>query len=172
MYNMVNIYKITDINGLCYVGSTRSDIRHRLANHTYSKNNNNGYCSSHKLDLENCEIEVLEVCKPEIRYEREKYYINTIDCVNERKMNFDRKEYIRKYLKHYRENNKEKIKEKIKEYHEKNNDEIKVIQRQYREQNKDKLNKYKRELRSYKNSWGGDIRFHNNLLEIDVNLFQ
>jgi hypothetical protein len=160
MYNMVNIYKITDINGLCYVGSTRQNIRHRLSNHTYKKKKNIRYCSSHKLDLDNCEIEVLETCNPEIRYEREKHYINTIDCVNQIKYNFDEKEY----QKEYREQNKEKIKE----YQENNKEKLK----QYRENNKEKIKEYQKELNSYKNSWGGYIRYNNNLLKIDVNLFQ
>ena len=89
MYKMVNIYKITDINGLCYVGSTTQTIKRRLANHRYHKNNkckSKRPCSSCQLDLDNCEIEVLETCKPEIRYEREKYYIQNTDCVNIIKM--------------------------------------------------------------------------------------
>lgn len=85
MYPMVNIYKITDVNGLCYVGGTRQPITHRLSSHTYEKRKRRRKCSSYELDLDNCEIEVLEVCKPECRKERIKFYINTIDCVNEKK---------------------------------------------------------------------------------------
>jgi len=109
---MVNIYCITDCNGLKYVGSTRQNIRHRLSNHTYHKKKNIRYCSSHKLDLDNCEIEVLETCNPEIRYEREKHYINTIDCVNEIKFTFDYKSYHKKW----ELDNKEKRKEQKKIY--------------------------------------------------------
>jgi hypothetical protein len=175
MYNMVNIYKITDINGLCYVGSTRQNIRHRLSNHTYRKKKGDNCCSSHKLDLDNCEIEVLETCNPEIRYEREKYYINTIDCVNTYNYTFDEKECRKQYAK----DNKEKLKNyhkkwynenkyKIKEYQENNKEKLK----QYREKNKEYQKEYQKELKAYKNSWGGNIRYNNNLLKIDVNLFQ
>lgn len=65
---MINIYKITDCNGLCYVGSTKSDIRRRLASHCYEKKKGNR--SLLKLDLDNCEIEVLEVC--DAKYKKEK----------------------------------------------------------------------------------------------------
>jgi hypothetical protein len=80
--------------------------------------------------------------------------------VNQIKYNFDEKEY----QKEYREQNKEKIKE----YQENNKEKLK----QYRENNKEKIKQYQKELNSYKNSWGGYIRYNNNLLKIDVNLFQ
>tara|TARA_S200002703_G_scaffold32414_1_gene28273 strand:+ start:79 stop:321 length:243 start_codon:yes stop_codon:yes gene_type:complete len=79
MYSKVNIYCITDCNGLKYVGSTRSDIRHRLANHTYEKKKGRRKCESHKLDLENCEIEVLEVCEPKDSKLRLKYWTDTMN---------------------------------------------------------------------------------------------
>ena len=41
----------------------------------------------------------------------------------------------------------------------------------YREKNKDKINKRKMRDYYYQSSWGGNIRYNNNLLKIDVNLF-
>ena len=139
---MISIYKITDCNGLCYVGSTKQTVKRRLSKHCYEKRHSTRYCSSSKLDLENSEIEVLETCNPEIRYEREKHYINTIDCVNVNNYTYDEKKSKNKYQKKYYEKNKDKIKE------------------------------YKKEINSYEKSWGGDKRTYNNLLMIDVNLFQ
>jgi hypothetical protein len=166
---MVNIYCITDCNGLKYVGSTRQTILKRLSNHRNHKNNNYRYCSSFKLDLDNCEIEVLEECEPEIRYEREKYYINTIDCVNEIKFTFDMKEYKKKYNKQYNEKNREKKNKNAviyqKQFYVKNKDKIKQYQKQYREKNKEKRKEYDKLYREYKISWG-------DMLKIDVNLFQ
>ena len=82
MYKMVNIYCITDCNGLKYVGSTRQTVKKRLSNHTYEKKKGKNNCSSHKLDLDNCEIEVLEECEGNNRTIREQYWIQNTDCVN------------------------------------------------------------------------------------------
>lgn len=49
------------------------------------------------------------------------------------------------------------IKEKHKQYNKK-----------YRDNNKEKI----KQTKQYKNSWGGDQRYNNNLLQIDINLFQ
>ncbi len=111
---MVSIYLIEDINDLRYVGSTTQKLNERLSRHKYSKNNGN-YCSSSKLNLDNCIITQLEQCNPEQRKEREKYYINEIDCVNKYKLNGrdkeKNKEYKKDYMKKWHENNKETIKE-------------------------------------------------------------
>ena len=133
---MVNIYKITDCNRLCYIGSTKQTVEQRLTDHRYHKNNKcktKRPCSSCQLDLENCQIEVLETCDNEIRYEREGYWIQNTECVNIVKM--------------YRD-----YKKRRDEWYQENKDIKKV-------------------MRDYQKSFGGDKRFYNNLLEIDVNLF-
>ena len=146
------IYCIEDINGLKYVGSTIQSLQKRLFCHKSNKKTGR-YCSSSQLDLDNCEIKLLETCDISHRFEREKYWIEKTHCVNTRKPNFDRKEYMKEYEKEYREKHKEKIKK-------------------YREENREKLRKQNKEYRDYRISWGGDIRYHNNnLLKIDVNLF-
>ncbi len=76
MYSKVNIYKITDCNGLIYIGSTRSTVIERLCNHRYEKRKGRRHCSSHKLDLDNCEIEVIEECDPKDKKEKLKYWMN------------------------------------------------------------------------------------------------
>ena len=169
---MVNIYKITDCNGRIYIGSTKSTVAARLCNHLYEKRKARTYYSSHKLDLENCEIEVIEECEPEIRYEREKYHIQNTECVNIVKFNcMDKKEYYKQwrennkehkmlYTKEWRKNNKETVKA-YREIHKKQQ---KQYHKQYTEKNKDKINVYQKQLREYKRSWG-------DMLKIDVDLF-
>ncbi len=143
---MASIYLIEDINDLKYVGSTTRKLNERLGGHRYAKKTRNSYCSSSKLNLYNCIIIELEHCNLEDRTEREKYYINEIDCVNERKLNFD-KDKINEYLKARREKNKDIANEKQREYRKKNKEKLNKKQREYREKNKDKINQRDREYR-------------------------
>ena len=127
---MVCIYLIEDINDLKYVGSTKSKLNVRLSQHKYHKKIQH-HCSSNKLNLYNSIITELEKCNEENRKEREQYWINKIDCVNQLKLNFD----LKQYHKEYREKNKEEIKEYKKEYnkehYEKNKEEIKIKNKEY-----------------------------------------
>jgi len=80
---MVSVYKITDCNGLNYIGSTKQILSSRMSGHRYAKRNPNRHiCSSSKLDLDNCEIILLEECSIENRNEREQYWIDKTECVN------------------------------------------------------------------------------------------
>ena len=145
---MVKIYCIEDCNNLKYVGSTNKTLSQRLSRHKCEKKN----CSSKKLDLDNCKIYVLEETDEEHRIEREKYWIHKIDCVNKIRYDFDNKQYQKEYHK---------------EYHKKNRDKNK----KYREKNRDKKSKYDISRRQYRKSFGGDERYHNNLLLIDLSIF-
>jgi len=147
---MPYIYCIEDINDLKYVGLTTRKINIRLIEHRYDKKTNKKKCSSKLLDLNNCEIIVLEECEESNKKEREKYWINKIDCVNKYDLTFDVKEYDRK------RNQTEKRRERRREYHHEN----KIIR-----------NKKRRDRFHYVNSWGGDPRRNNNLLKIDISLF-
>ena len=91
---MATIYCIEDINDLKYVGSTNQKLNDRLYGHRSAKKKNDSITSS-KLNLYNCIIYPLETCSESDRFEREKYWINKIDCVNERKLNWaeNRSEY-------------------------------------------------------------------------------
>ena len=124
------IYCIEDCNGLKYVGSTTQKyLSDRLSQHRYYKKNQDKHrYSSCKLDLHNCKIYKLEECDISHRKERERYWINNTDSVNELKLNFDIND-------------------------------------------KGKKRDYDKKLLLYKKSWGGDQRWENNLLKIDVNLF-
>ena len=86
---------------------------------------------------------------------QEKTFIGDLP-LKEREIAYKKKH--NQYNKKYRDNNKEKIKE----YH-----------KEYKKNNKEKSNEYQRNLYHYKNSWGGNPRYNNNnLLQIDINLFQ
>jgi len=78
---MIKIYCIEDINGLKYIGSTKETLRRRFKRHTYRKNDTMR-SSSHKLDLDNSRIYLLEECEENKRDEREQYHIRNNDCVN------------------------------------------------------------------------------------------
>jgi len=147
----VNIYCIEDINNLKYIGSTKQKLKYRLSNHKYNKN-----CSSKKLDLDNCKIYQLEECNQSNRKEREQYWINNTKCVNKYNTIFDRKEYI----KQYDEINKESKKQYQKQYH-----------KQHYKENKEYRKERMKQYDYYQKTWGGDKRWNNNLLCIDINLF-
>jgi len=139
---MISIYCIEDINGLKYVGSTNQTLIRRFVQHKADKKMNRN-CSSKLLDLDNCKIYELEECDESNRKEREQYWINNTDCVNQRNRIFD---------KQYQEH--------IKEY-----------QKQYNIKNKERKKQYNIKIYHYQNSWGGEKRTHNNLLKIDLSLF-
>ena len=116
---MITIYCIEDINDLKYVGSTKQNIEVRLTRHRYAKLTNKN-CSSKNLNLENCIIYSLETCDETKRLERERYWINQMDCVNQIKLICDKKIDQRTYY----EKNKEKIRKRKLEYYHKNKDKI------------------------------------------------
>ena len=137
------IYCITDIDGLNYIGSTIQKYVSQRINHHRWRKKNNGNCSSNKLNLDNCFVNILEECDKNIRKEREQYWIDNTNCVNKLNALFDKKQ---DYIK-----NKDKRKEWMK-----NNFDMK---------------KYSSNRQEYYKSWGGDKRWNNNLLAINVNLF-
>ena len=133
---MEQIYLIEDINGLKYVGRTKKTLNQRLSDHKYDKKRKN--CSSAKLDLDKCTITCIDIAdSPEEAHELEWFYINSIDCVNHRKYNFDKKESEKKKY----QKNKDKIKQKQKEWREKN----KEYDKQYYQKNRDEINRKRRE---------------------------
>ena len=113
---MVTIYCIEDCNSLKYVGSTKQKLNRRLSRHKSDKKRNH-WCSSSKLDLDNCKIYSLESCNESNRSERERYWINHIDCVNEYKLNSMTTEYTKQYYKQWCDNNKDQKKKFNKEYY-------------------------------------------------------
>ena len=104
---MEQIYLLEDINGLKYVGRTKQQLYRRIIGHKNDKKRGH-YCSSSKLDLEKCKKTVIDIADSEKEArELEEFYINSIDCVNEAKLNawqFGQKQYD----KDYHQKNKEK----------------------------------------------------------------
>ena len=107
---MYTIYCIEDINDLKYVGSTKQTLKRRLSKHISDKRKKRLYSSS-KLDLDNCKIYSLESCNESNKKERESYWINEFDTVNEHKLNFDTTDY----QKFWNKNNKQRREEYHKE---------------------------------------------------------
>lgn len=112
------IYCIEDINDIKYIGSTSRNLQTRLTEHRY-KQRHNLDCSSKKLNLYNCIIYELEICNDSDRMEREKYWINKIDCVNTIKYtgknhNENQNRYYHKYIEKRRAYNRKYYHEKRK----------------------------------------------------------
>tara|TARA_R110001599_G_scaffold131244_2_gene307146 strand:+ start:47 stop:493 length:447 start_codon:yes stop_codon:yes gene_type:complete len=145
----IKIYLITDIDGLKYVGSTKKSLNYRLRKHKNQKYSINIKCSSSKLNLNDCEITLLEVCNIHNRSERESYWICNTDCVNIYKLNYvGTSEQNRRKSYNYRKNHLEEVKQR---------DRSRAFQKS-----------------QYQRSWGDVIdsrRWCHNMLMIDVNLF-
>jgi len=135
------IYCIEDWHNLKYVGSTINTLKQRLIEHRSAKKTQKAKYSSKELDLDNCEIKLLEECPIERRSQVEQYWIDRIDCVNKLNAYTDPKIYHREY----QLLNKEKFHLYNKEY------------------------SHKRYL--YKKSWGGNPQYFNNLLLISPDIF-
>ena len=125
---MVTIYCIEDCNSLKYVGSTKFGLDKRLIRHKYAKRTSKD-CSSYKLDLDNCKIYSLETCNESNRTEREKYWINKIECVNINKLDGGNKLKHKEYKKQWHQNNKERMNKKCKLNWNKYKDETNLFRR-------------------------------------------
>ena len=153
-YQKSKVYKIvSNSTDLVYVGSTTQPLYNRIAGHRrqYKKYQNgaDNYVTSYEmLKYGDCEIVLLEDCpcdRKEQLYARERYFIETLACVNKvipgRKQAEYReanKEKIIERGKQYYEVNKEKIIERGKQYYEVNKEKIIERGKQYREANKEK----------------------------------
>ena len=141
---MVKIYCITDCNGLNYVGRTIKTLEQRLSVHR-SKAKTLKDCSSFQLNLNDCSIHVLEECNEDEMNEKEKYWINHIECVN-----------------HIKFNGTDKQKKKITD---------KKASRVSYIKNREKKLKYTQNRYNFLKTWGGHPYKDNNLFRIDVDLF-
>lgn len=86
---MIKIYKIWSKKGdKIYVGSTSKQyLCSRKADHisSYRRNKGQQCCSKILFDeygVENCIFEVIEECEKDKRYDREKYWIETLNSIN------------------------------------------------------------------------------------------
>ena len=150
-YDNGKIYKLIDnTNGNIYIGSTIQKLSKRKSEHKADAKSKN--CKSKSI-IENGDYDIILIenypCKSkEELLMRERYYIDNTDCINQVRSHIskdERKKYLNKYNKNYKTVNKDQIKEYQLDYDKKR--------------------------RVYQISWGGDSRYHNNLLKINVNLF-
>ena len=143
------IYKITSPHtDKIYIGSTICSLHQRLYIHRYNhKHKVDKTTSSKILEYGDASIQLIETYKCKNKRElriREQYHIDNNDCVNIK--NAYRSKEDRNMIK-------------------------KINAREYNRKNRQRINTYMMEHHYYKNSWGGDIRFNNNLLRIDPTLF-
>lgn len=153
-YENGKIYKLV-IGDLTYIGSTVQSLAKRKGGH---KGNFNmwleGRCnfvSSFKLfELGNPDIILIENCPCENKEElhrRERYYIESIECVNKvipTRTGDEYREANRKKYSEYYENNKDKLKEQSKVYYENNKETIIKKHKLWKESNKDKVKKQRK----------------------------
>ena len=111
-----------------------------------------------KLDKDNWSYKIIQRCKSQKELdEREAYWIENIECVNKHIGNKYKHKSKKEYDRDYNIKNKEKRKE---QYRRKATPEyIKATNHRRRVRNQ------------FKCSWGGDARFNNNLLLIELDLF-
>ena len=166
-YSKGKIYKImvsTEEEYLPYVGSTTKQyLSQRMEKHRSSykrwKNSGKGFVSAftlfEKFGIENCYIELIELCpcscSDELR-KKERELFDKLECCNKNKPYASKeelkeyektrikdKEQISKIKKKYYEQNKDKINEKGKEYYEANKEVIIEKSKEYHEQNREQI---------------------------------
>ncbi len=156
-YNKGKIYKIEPIcdheENEIYIGSTTKDkLCQRMATHRVHykqwKEGKRNKTMSHELfdkyGVENCSIVLIENVNANNKDEllaREKYYINSLKCVNKyvpRQTSHEyyekNKEIIIENSKQYYELNKEKVKENVKKYSQDNKEKISERNKQYKQE--------------------------------------
>ena len=143
-YENAKIYRIVDnTNGNQYIGSTCKTLSARLSKHKTDYKNHligkQAYITSYKI-LENNNfdivlIENIENCKSkEELHKRERFYIDSMVCVNKviptrthKEYKEDHKDFYKDYNKQYKVEHKEIIQGQWKEYYE--NNKTKLIDR-------------------------------------------
>ncbi len=126
-YQNGKIYKLINIEGtLTYIGSTTQSLAKRKANHHSNykrwKKGKSNYVTSYKIfddDEEGCKIILLEMfpCNTKAELQKqERFYIETIECINKVRPTRTIKEYygenknkLQQYQKEYRDENKDII---------------------------------------------------------------
>ena len=155
------VYKIVGIDPetkeeLVYIGSTTRPLKARISRHKDGckrwLNGKSSYTTSFSivsLGEGNYTYEVIE----EVEFEdidelfyRERYYIQTIKCVNkciplrtQKEYREEHKEEMSEYFRHYRQEHKEELAEKSKQYREDNKERISENKKQYRKSHKKEI---------------------------------
>lgn len=132
-YSKGLIYRIVcNETGEQYIGSTTQTLTKRLSQH--KKDISRNPCSSTQIiNRGNYAIVLIEECPCENKNQlerRERYFIETIECVNMKKP-AQTKEELREHKREYREINNEQILENKKIYRENNKEQIRDYRREY-----------------------------------------
>lgn len=116
---MAIIYKITSPSGKTYIGNTKTSLSMRRAVHKYTYNRKILTTTASLLFDESgfdaCSWEILEECLEEVRFVRERYWIEHTECVNTMicgKTDTELKEHELQQKKEYYKKNCEIIKAK------------------------------------------------------------
>ena len=167
-YNKGKIYKIVDnTNGNIYIGSTIQTLSERLGGHKTNLN-----CSSRDI-IANGGYDIILIenypCNSKKELEtRERYFIENNICINKLIPRRTKKEY--EQTEQYKIWRKENYKKNMTE--EKRKKENERLNKLYQEKRKDYHALYFKKQYLYRKSWGGNGRGDNNLLMIDIDLFQ
>ena len=148
------IYKVVcNISNLTYVGSTfTAKLSVRLAHHRghykYFLKGKGNYITSFKIiERGDYNIHLIETVQVDTIYElrlKERYYVETLECVNKVRpalFEDEKDEYFKKYY----EDNKEEFKIKFKKYYEEHKEEKRVYYQKYWEVNKEKIAEKRKE---------------------------
>ena len=142
MSNIGHIYKLTcSETGKLYIGSTIQTLKKRLCKHLH---NSNGCVSRDFINPKIQLIETIEYTDYEKLLWRERFHVETTDCVNQ-VIPIRTKEERKQYLKEYHEEHKQELNESSKKYNEEHKQERKEYDKKYKQENKEKIKKYREE---------------------------
>lgn len=185
-YSKSQIYEIS-YDGYYYIGSTTQTLNNRFSEH---KSRYKRWKSGKEKFKPYKACEILEKC-----FDCHRHTIEFYPCKNKKELEAKERQYIEKYKKLYGEKclnkkitnatkedkrknqrifyhkNIDKMKLKCKKYRENNKETETIRYKKYREKNKIKISQNSKRLRIYQNSWCGDKRFNNNLLEINPTIY-
>jgi hypothetical protein len=150
------------VTGKRYIGSTKKTLIHRLKKHCECfkswKSGKGSYVTAYEvLESNEYEIILLKEVIVESKKELEKierYYIETLECVNRIIPTRSRTEWyeqnkdkLKKYYASYCEQHKEELREKKRRYHKENKGKISNRHAQYHQENKDRINEKAKKYR-------------------------
>jgi len=131
---------VCNITGEKYYGSSTTTLEARMNCH---KCKNNNHCVSKQI-IDRGDYDIYQLGEYETELEakmKEKWYINNKTCINKNNVlvtDEEKKEYIKKMNKKYRENNREEISEYHKQYYVNNLEKNKEYQKEYYLKNREK----------------------------------
>lgn len=143
-----------------YLGSTITTLKQRLTKHKNRPSSNKEILKNKEFNI--CLLETYPCNSKKELLWRERYWYDELKSIlvnvlrpivtKEERLK-DRKEY----RKEWKKNHKEFLSDYIKEYN---------------KNNKERKKKQGEKYTLYKNSWGGDYRYNNNLLKINKDVFE